>query len=337
METDCENPNCQACEDRGWILAGNDQHGLRVERCDTCCRFEHDEQAAMAAWPVLSNSAEAVSLCDQILTWLEESSTNEQMPIALIEQLRRIREAVKQPTDEIMSHSKKRFVLAVDERELATILAALRFHQDENLQARRDIADQAIREIATNSGSLKSLDFDEIEKLCEKINTCQETYTSCQKEVWVLAVMSKNMIVHAQAYNSRYRAEKAMLDYLRSYEGYDGKDSVAKACDWLAKQEGTLRVDICSTQIDCSGASLLLGLTISPPPKDSGEEPLFRVVYIIDVNTADVQAAAEYTHRIMADPNSILPVLQVIDHTGKTVTVDLSEDENHIQKENGHG
>ena len=236
-----------------------------------------------------------------------------------------------------MSHVKKHFALVVDERELATILAALRFHQDENLQGCSDIADQAIKEIATNSGSLKPLDFNEVGKLCERINTCEEAHASHQKEVWVLAVMGKNMVVHTQAYNSRFRAEKAMLDYLRSYEGYDGKDNIAEACDWLAKQEGTLRVDICSTQVDCSGASPPLGLTIAPPPKDSGEDPLFRVVYVIDVNAGDAHAAAEYTHRIMADPNSILPVLKVIDHTGKTVTVDLSEDRNHIQKENGHG
>jgi len=232
-----------------------------------------------------------------------------------------------------MSHLKTRFVLVVDERELATILAALRLHQDENLQGCSGIADQAIEQIATNSGSLKPLDFNEVGKLCERINTCEEAHAGHQKEVWVLAVMSKNMVVHTQAYNSRFRAEKAMLDYLRSYEGYGGKDNVTEACDWLAKQEGTLKVDICSTQVDCPGASGPLGLTISPPPKDSGEEPLFRVVYVIDVNADDIKAAAEYTHQIMADANSMLPVLQIIDHTGKTVTVDLSENRNHIQKE----
>ena len=235
-----------------------------------------------------------------------------------------------------MSHLKKRFVLVVDGRELATILAALRFHQDENLQGCSDIADQAIKEIATNSGSLKPLDFNEVGKLCERVNTCEEAHSGHQKEVWVLAVMNKNMVVHTQAYNSRFRAEKAMLDYLRSYEGYKGKDNVAEACDWLAKQEGTLKVDICSTQVDCQGASGPLGLTIAPPPKDSGEEPLFRVVYVIDVNAGDIKAAAEYTHQIMVDPNSMLPVLQVIDHTGKAVTVDLSENEKPVQKENHH-
>ena len=60
-----------------------------------------------------------------------------------------------------MSHSKKRLILNVDERELATILAALRFHQDENLQRSADIPDQTIKEIAANSGLLKPLNSDE--------------------------------------------------------------------------------------------------------------------------------------------------------------------------------
>ena len=60
--------------------------------------------------------------------------------------------------------------LRITRRQLATILAALRFHQDENLQAGGDIPDQSIREIATDGGSIKPLDFDEVEKLCEKLN-----------------------------------------------------------------------------------------------------------------------------------------------------------------------
>ena len=157
-----------------------------------------------------------------------------------------------------MTKLKKTVTLTVDDRELATILAALRFHQDENLQRAADIADQAIKEIATNSSSLRHLDFDEVARLCERINTCQEARNT----------------------------------------------------------------------------SPPLGLTIAPPPKEKAEESLFRVVYVIDVNAADAYAAAQYTHRIMTDPDSIPPVLQVIDHKGKTVTVDLSENENHIQQEN---
>jgi hypothetical protein len=69
-----------------------------------------------------------------------------------------------------MSHPKKELTLVVDERELATILAALRYHQAENLQICSDIADKAIKDIATNYGSLEPLNCDEIDRLCERIN-----------------------------------------------------------------------------------------------------------------------------------------------------------------------
>jgi hypothetical protein len=68
------------------------------------------------------------------------------------------------------------------------------------------------------------------------------------------------------------------------------------------------------------------GLRIEPPPKEKGEEPLFRVVYIIDVNAGDVREAAEYTHRIMTDPESLPPVLHVIDSKGVCTELDLSAD-----------
>ncbi len=70
------------------------------------------------------------------------------------------------------------------------------------------------------------------------------------------------------------------------------------------------------------------GLKIEAPPEEIGDEPLFRVVYVIDVNSADAREAALYTHRIMTDPDSLAPVLQVIDSGGKATEVDLSEDDN---------
>lgn len=73
-----------------------------------------------------------------------------------------------------MSRVKKQFELVIDERELATILAALRFHQDENLRLGPDIPDKTIKDIATDGGSLKPLDFRDVSRLCERINTCDE-------------------------------------------------------------------------------------------------------------------------------------------------------------------
>jgi hypothetical protein len=69
------------------------------------------------------------------------------------------------------------------------------------------------------------------------------------------------------------------------------------------------------------------GLRIDPPHEEKGPEPLYSVVYVIDVNASDVHEAAEYAHRIMTDPESMRPVLHVIDSKGSSITVDLSDDD----------
>jgi hypothetical protein len=66
--------------------------------------------------------------------------------------------------------------------------------------------------------------------------------------------------------------------------------------------------------------------TIGPPPKDQGPVPLYRVVYVIDVNAGDAQEAARYAHQIMTDPASMRPVLDVLDSEGRNTRIDLSED-----------
>jgi hypothetical protein len=56
-----------------------------------------------------------------------------------------------------------------DERETATILAALRYWQARSLPATPDQA-EAIEEIATDGRTLEPLDEEEIDTLCEAIN-----------------------------------------------------------------------------------------------------------------------------------------------------------------------
>jgi hypothetical protein len=139
----------------------------------------------------------------------------------------------------------------ITRRELATILAALRFHQDENLQGGQRIPDRFIKEIATDGGLFKPLTFQEVSKLCERLNTDE-------------------------------------------------------------------------------GQPANKGLMIESPHKEGGNEPLFRVVYVIDVNAASPARAAEQTYQIMVDPESQPPVLDVIDHRGRIVRIDLS-DESHAR------
>jgi len=72
--------------------------------------------------------------------------------------------------------------------------------------------------------------------------------------------------------------------------------------------------------------SPLSRLTIEPPPKETGPEPLYRVVYVIDINAMNPQQAAEHAYDIMQDSQSMRPVLDVMDTSGRKTRVDLSED-----------
>ena len=67
------------------------------------------------------------------------------------------------------------------------------------------------------------------------------------------------------------------------------------------------------------------GLTIEAPPKEAGPEQLYRVVYVIDISAKGPRQAAERAYAIMRAPDSMRPVLEVLDSTGRRTRVDLSE------------
>jgi len=71
--------------------------------------------------------------------------------------------------------------------------------------------------------------------------------------------------------------------------------------------------------------SLSHGLSIEPPPKETGPERLYRIVYVIDVNAIDPKQAAERACEMMTDPTSMRPVLDIIDSSGRQTRVDLSD------------
>lgn len=139
---------------------------------------------------------------------------------------------------------RKEFTLTIDRRELATILAALRFHQDENLRIGPDIPDKTVQDIATDCDSFKPLDFDEVSRLYERMNLSDQACAHRPRQVWVLMVMDVSTVIHACAHNSKPLAEKAMKDYLRDHWGYDGQDDIAEAHEWIAGHCRALRVEI---------------------------------------------------------------------------------------------
>ena len=152
-----------------------------------------------------------------------------------------------------MSRIKKQFKLVVDGRELATILAALRFHQDENLRVGPDIPDRIIKDIATDGGSLKPLDFKDISSLCERINTCDEVFIGRQKKDWVLIVTDKGAVVHVRAYSSKTAAQKGLFKYLQEDRDYDGRKSLRAVRKWIKEHGENLSVNI--VQQDISGTT----------------------------------------------------------------------------------
>lgn len=143
-----------------------------------------------------------------------------------------------------MSRLKKQFALVVDRRELATILAALRFHQDENLRAGPDIPDQAIKDIATDGGLLKALNVKDVDRLRERINTCYEVPASRRKKDWVVVVTDKCKVVHVQACASKLAARNGLLEYLRACRDYDGRENLRAVKRWLKEHDERLIIDI---------------------------------------------------------------------------------------------
>jgi hypothetical protein len=65
-------------------------------------------------------------------------------------------------------------LLRVDRRALATILAALRFHQDENLRSGRKSADACSADIASDGGTLTPLSAAEIDALCRRLKASRK-------------------------------------------------------------------------------------------------------------------------------------------------------------------
>ena len=143
-----------------------------------------------------------------------------------------------------MSSKKKQYTFVVDRRELETLLAALRFHQDENLQNRSEIPDEVIKEIATDAGSLKPLNSHDVSRLCERINTCDEIPARQRKKDWVLIVSDKGTAVHVRAYGTKTAAHKGLFTYLRECHDYDGRRNLRAVSEWIEQHGNRLSIDI---------------------------------------------------------------------------------------------
>jgi hypothetical protein len=245
--TDQERTLCAACEK---AFTWGVQHGTMTER--EHLGWRELQKFLPGGFIVLTRNGTAPNRDEQFEAWaylgVLDFETAKPVTFGLGKSALEAMDAINH---QIKVHAKAEVAcpttpLYVDRRELATILAALRFHQDENLQSGH-IPDQAINEIATDVGLVEALSFEEVDDLCQRLNVK-------------------------------------------------------------------------------GGVYIRKGLLVAPPPKDEGIEPLFSVVYAIDVHGAKPLDAARTAYRLMVDPQSSPPVLDVMDGRGKVVSFDLSKE-----------
>jgi len=174
---------------------------------------------------------------------------------------------------------------------------------------------------------------------------CEEAYSwgvqhgcmmATPKKLWIAAVTHRGNVVHAEAVAAKVKAVKALAKHLRAEEGYVGPAELPGICAWLAEHDERLGIELFCASVHATGADTRLsagthnpnaqrGLVIDPPPQEKGPEPLYRAVYAIDVNARNAHQAAERAHEIMIDPQSMRPVLEVLDSHGRRTRIALSE------------
>lgn len=128
-------------------------------------------------------------------------------------------------------------LLDLDGRELATVLAALRYYQSENLQDDGKIADQVAGDIASDGGRLQPLTREEVDALCERLNS-QPTSPATPRGLQVILTVSGGV---AEVLQKPIGVALTLYDY-DVEDGGKGlsRDPVGKTCrlfEWPADEE----------------------------------------------------------------------------------------------------
>jgi hypothetical protein len=144
-----------------------------------------------------------------------------------------------------------------------------------------------------------------------------------QKNIWMALVCYENDVSFSRACSTERKAEKAIIEYLRKEEGFDGKD-FDDACFWIG--ENDLRLDLMVFEMEPEEfRPVWNSLALFRDDLPLREKGLYRVIYQIDVGADSAVKAAKTVHEIMTDTDSMPPVLEVIDNKGNKIEIDLSE------------
>jgi len=144
-----------------------------------------------------------------------------------------------------------------------------------------------------------------------------------RKPIWMAVVNHTDEVVFCSACSSECRAQKAVVEYLRQNEDFDGR-KFDDVCFWIGEKD--LRLDLMVFPMQPEDFrevwNRLAVFRNDLPLKEKG---LYRVIYEIDVGASSAVEAAKTVHEIMNDSDSLPPVLDVIDNRGSKIRIDLSD------------
>jgi len=151
------------------------------------------------------------------------------------------------------------------------------------------------------------------------------------KPIWMAVVNEVDEVVFCKACRSEQQAQKAIVSYLRKNEDCDGH-TLDHAVFWIGDKDLRLDMMVFAMQPE-DFKDVWDQLATFRTDLPLGDKGLYRVIYEIDVGAASALDAAKAVHDIMRDKDSLPPVLDIIDHKGSKIRIDLSQSKgnNHAQ------
>jgi hypothetical protein len=144
-----------------------------------------------------------------------------------------------------------------------------------------------------------------------------------QKPIWMAVVNHTDEIIFCRACPSEYRAQKAVVEYLRQNEDFEGK-KFDEAVFWIGEKD--LRLDLMIFPMQSEDFREVWDrLALFRGDLPLREKGMYRVIYEIDVGASSAVEAAKTVYKIMNDSDSLPPVLDVIDSKGNKIRIDLSQ------------
>lgn len=151
------------------------------------------------------------------------------------------------------------------------------------------------------------------------------------KSIWMAVVNETDEVIFCRACRSECQAQKAIVTYLHNHKEFDGH-AFDHAVFWIGDKDLRLDLMVFAMQPDDFKEvwDRLATFRTDLPLDDKGT---YRVIYEIDVGAASAVEAAKTVHEIMQDSDSLPPVLDIIDHKGSKIRIDLNQSKgtNHAQ------